>query len=139
MSESSLWYEVLTNPEACCMKWAAEADYVMPVLTQGFLQEIHSKTPSGDSGLLPTSPLLNKFMYNLLRARYAEGGCRNTMVRPVVPRGAAGAAVTGCAAVKTDLLLRMAWVVAEEERLAGRARGMLTEVAKRHSVAAAAE
>ncbi len=73
LGESSLWYEVLTNPEACCMKWANEADYVMPVLTQDFLTEIHGGA-GGDAaeGLLPTSPMLNRYMYTLLRARCVD-------------------------------------------------------------------
>ncbi len=71
LAESSLWYEVLTNPEACCMKWVGEADYVMPVLTEEFLDEVHGGGQGGGQGqqLLPTSPMLNRFMYTLLRAR----------------------------------------------------------------------
>ena len=36
LNEVSLWYEVLSDPQACCLKWAAEADYIMPVLTPMF-------------------------------------------------------------------------------------------------------
>ena len=71
LNEATLWYEVLVNPEACCMKWTSEADYIMPILTPKFLREIHGQI-TGDSeslGLLPTSPILNKYMYNLARSR----------------------------------------------------------------------
>ena len=63
LNEVSLWYEVLSDPQACCLKWAAEADYIMPVLTPMFLQEIHCNGPNdgGDDGLLPTSPMLNRY------------------------------------------------------------------------------
>ena len=62
MNEATLWYEVLSNPEACCMKWVSEADYIMPVLTPKYLQEIHgiNNTLEETAGLLPTSPVLNK-------------------------------------------------------------------------------
>lgn len=43
LNENTLWYEVLVNPEACCMKWASEADYIMPILTPKFLREIHGQ------------------------------------------------------------------------------------------------
>ena len=83
LNESTLWYEVLVNPEACCMKWASEADYIMPILTPKFLQEIHGKIcGNNDSlGLLPTSPVLNKYMYNLARSQYTQNGCKNLKVR----------------------------------------------------------
>lgn len=43
------------------MKWTAEADYIMPILTPRFLTEIHGKIEGTDNaGLLPTSPILNK-------------------------------------------------------------------------------
>ena len=70
LNESSLWYELLTSPEACCMKWANEADYVMPILTPGLLQQFHGKGNDNDSQeLVPTAPVINKYMYTLLRAR----------------------------------------------------------------------
>lgn len=47
LDESSLWYEVLVNPEACCMKWANEVDYAMPILTPQYLTEIHSGISNG--------------------------------------------------------------------------------------------
>merc|ERR1711862_162950 len=59
LNEATLWYEVLVNPEACCMKWTAEADYIMPILTPRFLTEIHGKIEGTDNaGLLPTSPMV---------------------------------------------------------------------------------
>ena len=82
LNEATLWYEVLVNPEACCMKWTSEADYIMPILTPKFLREIHGQI-TGDSeslGLLPTSPILNKYMYNLARSQYTQNGCKNLKV-----------------------------------------------------------
>ena len=85
LNETTLWYEVLVNPEACCMKWASEADYIMPILTPKFLREIHGQISgnSGSMGLLPTSPILNKYMYNLARSQYTQNGCKNLKVRPL--------------------------------------------------------
>ena len=74
MNEPTLWYELLVNPEACCMKWANEADFVMPVLTPKFMHEIHhgSAVEGEDGGLLPVAPQLNRFLYTLMRARYGH-------------------------------------------------------------------
>ncbi len=131
LAETSLWLEVLTQPEACCMKWAGEADYVVPVLTPDFLEEIHRGEGGGGVSLLPTSPLLNRFIYTLLRARFVDSGCRNTAVRPVIPSSLVPT-VGGCKAVRTDPLFRMSWteLAADGERLRGRTRAMLAEVAK---------
>ena len=61
LNETSLWYEMLTNPEGCCMKWSAEADYIMPILTPKFLMEIHGHRRENDADdFLPTSPILNR-------------------------------------------------------------------------------
>ncbi|CAM6055073.1 unnamed protein product [Sphagnum tenellum] len=124
LNEASLWYEVLVNPEACCMKWVNEADYVMPILTPKLLTEIHVGGIN-EAGLLPTSPSINRFMYTLLRARYTEAGCRNTMIRPIIPEEHL-AKVGQASAVKLDPLFRSAWVSLEETRLQKRLQGMLS-------------
>jgi hypothetical protein len=52
---------MLTNPEGCCMKWSSEADYIMPILTPKFLQEIHGNRDENDNAeFIPTSPILNR-------------------------------------------------------------------------------
>ena len=131
MNETSLWYELLVNPEACCMKWVSEADYVVPVLTPSFLREIHNNRSNADSSnLLPTSPMLNRLVYQLMRARYAEAGCRNTMVRPVIP-AEYNAVVSVDKVVRLDPILRLVSVPTDGDRLEKRARGMLAEAKKR--------
>ena len=113
------------------MKWVNEADYVVPVLTPKFLQEAHSGEISIDS-LLPTSPIINRYMYTLLRARYTEEGCRNTMVRPVIPEEFLSL-VGQCTAVKRDPLFRLVWTPLNEDRVLARVRGMLVECGKRRN------
>ena len=62
LNESSLWYELLVHPEACCLKWANEADYVMPILTPNLLKEFHGTQGDEDNGtLVPTSPVINRY------------------------------------------------------------------------------
>eukprot|EP00096_Caligus_rogercresseyi_P012480 TRINITY_DN5232_c0_g1_i1.p1 TRINITY_DN5232_c0_g1~~TRINITY_DN5232_c0_g1_i1.p1 ORF type:complete len:445 (-),score=113.80 TRINITY_DN5232_c0_g1_i1:2759-4093(-) len=132
LNEVGLWYEVLKNPEACCNKWTNEADYIMPILTPELLDNFHGGAGDEDEGgssLLPTSPLLNHFIYNLARARYTENGCRNTMIRPLIPleylKGVGQSQV-----VRRDPLLRCVWIPLKEERVLGRVKGMLTEFSK---------
>lgn len=62
LNETTLWYEMLTNPEGCCMKWSSEADYIMPILTPKFLMEIHGHRDENDGDeFIPTSPILNRY------------------------------------------------------------------------------
>jgi hypothetical protein len=52
---------MLTNPEGCCMTWSSVADYIMPILTPKFLQEIHGNRDENDNAeFIPTSPILNR-------------------------------------------------------------------------------
>lgn len=132
LNEVSLWYEVLSDPQACCLKWAAEADYIMPVLTPMFLQEIHCNGPNdgGDDGLLPTSPMLNRYLYILARAQYTQAGSKNLKVRPVIPHSVLRQ-VRMSNAVKIDPLLNSSWVPLNEERVTRRLTGMLKEWVRR--------
>jgi len=129
LDEHTLWYEVLANPEACCAKWIQEADYVMPIITPNLLTEIHSKAgeESANGSLLPLSPVLNRFMYNQLRARFSAAGCKNTMVRPVIPQE-----MITCVReiVEKDLLLRVVWVTTVEDQLIKKIRSMLANMAR---------
>ncbi len=114
------------------MKWANEADYVVPILTPNLLREFHGA--AGDvvdsDGLVPTSPVINRFVYTLLRSRYVDAGCRNEVVRPVIPLKYVST-VGGSSAVKKDPLLRLVWVSMSKDKFAGRLRGMLAEHAKK--------
>lgn len=131
LNEVSLWYEVLTNPEACCLKWSYEADYIVPVLTPKFLHEIHGEgVDSDDDGLLPTAPILNRYMYTLARTQYTQSGCKNLKVRPVIPPEVLREVRTSNA-VKIDPLLNSSWVPLNEERFVPRIRGMLNEYMRR--------
>lgn len=134
LNELSLWLELVTNPEACCMKWVSEADYVMPLLTPQFLSEIHAgnsreeeEEMCSSSSLLPMSPLINRFMYTLLRARFANEKCRNKSVRPVIPTNYERQ-VGNSTLVKQDPIFRLVWVSQEAEKLKGRIRSMLCAV-----------
>jgi len=132
LNEATLWYEVLVNPEACCMKWASEADYIMPILTPKFLREIHGQI-TGDSeslGLLPTSPILNKYMYNLARSQYTQNGCKNLKVRPLIPLHCL-TKVKNSNAVKMDPLLAHTWKALREDLVKSRFKSMMAECVKR--------
>jgi len=126
LNEVSLWYEVLINPEACCLKWIYEADYIIPVLTPKFLHEIHGEDLDSDDCLLPTAPILNRYMYTLARTQYTQAGCKNMKVRPVIPPEVLREVRTSNA-VKIDPLLNSSWVPLNEERFVPRIKGMLNE------------
>ena len=133
LNESSLWYELLVSPEACCVKWASEADYVMPILSPNIVREFHGAATLEDEeagGLVPTSPMINRFMYTLLRSRYVDAGCRNEVVRPLLPTQYVSL-LGGSSAIKTDPLLRLVWVPLREDKVKARVRGMLAETAKK--------
>jgi len=131
LNEATLWYEVLVNPEACCMKWSSEADYIMPILTPKFLTEIHGNIQGSDNaGLLPTSPILNKFMYNLARSQYTSNGCKNYKVRPLIPAQCLSP-VKNSNALKLDPLLAHTWKVLKQDQVQSRLRAMMAECVKR--------
>ena len=138
LNESSLWYEMLVSPEACCMKWASEADYVVPILSPNVVREFHGAATAGGDGeeggsLVPTSPLINRFMYTLLRSRYVDAGCRNEVVRAVMPTQ--HLSLLGASpAIKNDPLLRLVWIPLREEKVKARLRGMLAETEKKRSL-----
>ena len=138
LNESSLWYEMLVSPEACCMKWASEADYVIPILSPNVVREFHGAAMAGGDGeeggsLVPTSPLINRFMYTLLRSRYVDAGCRNEVVRPVMPTQHLSR-LGASPAIKNDPLLRLVWIPLREEKVKARLRGMLAETEKKRSL-----
>jgi len=140
LNEVSLWYEVLTDPQGCCLKWAYEADYIMPVLTPMFLQEIHcnsgsnlNQQESADEGLLPTSPMLNRYLYILARSQYTQAGSKNLKVRPLIPPTVLRQ-VRMSNAVKIDPLLNSSWAPLNEERVKRRLNGMLKEWLRRQQL-----
>jgi len=140
LNEVSLWYEVLTDPQGCCLKWAYEADYIMPVLTPMFLQEIHCNSGSNlnqqegaDEGLLPTSPMLNRYLYILARSQYTQAGSKNLKVRPLIPPSVLRQ-VRMSNAVKIDPLLNSSWAPLNEERVKRRLNGMLKEWLRRQQL-----
>merc|ERR1719233_2750602 len=56
LNELELWHALLINPEGCLMKWLDEMDYVMPILTPQYLQDLHdSSIPAGPPA--PVEPL----------------------------------------------------------------------------------
>jgi len=84
LNEVELWHSLLLNPEGCLMKWLEEVDIVMPILTPVYLQELHDNSiPAGPPA--PTSAMINKYIYTLLRSDYVARGCQNTKVRPAIP------------------------------------------------------
>jgi len=85
LNEVELWNALLVNPEACLMKWIDEMDYVIPILTPEYLQDLHNPSiPAGPPG--PTSAMINKYVYTLLRSEFVSHGCQNLKVRPALPR-----------------------------------------------------
>jgi len=85
LNELELWHALLINPEGCLMKWLDEMDFVMPILTPQYLQDLHdSSIPAGPPA--PTSAMINKYIYTLLRSEYVAQGCQNTKVRPCMPQ-----------------------------------------------------
>jgi len=83
LNEVELWNALLLNPEACLMKWIDEMDFVMPILTPEFLQDLHSPSVGPPA---PTSAMINKYIYTLLRSDYVSNGCQNKKVRPLIPK-----------------------------------------------------
>jgi hypothetical protein len=84
LNEMDLWNAILQNPEACILKWLDEMDFIMPILSPELFKDLHQ---AGDTGgpPAPTSPLINKYIYSLLRTQFVSNGCKNLKVRPLLP------------------------------------------------------
>jgi len=84
LNEFDLWNALIQNPEGCIVKWLDEIDFVMPILSPQLMLDLHQggemRGPPG-----PTSALINKYIYALLRTQYVSNGCQNTKVRPLMP------------------------------------------------------
>ncbi len=117
------------------MKWTSEADYIMPILTPQYLREIHGNTTDQDAaqGLLPTSPILNRYMYNLARSQYTQNGCKNIKVRPLIPPQII-AEVRNSNAVKMDPLLTHTWIPLTEDKLHNRLRSLVNEFVRKNGI-----
>ena len=102
----------------------------MPILTPNFLRDIHSDINDSGAGLIPTCPLLNKYMYNLARSQYTRNGCKNYKVRPLIPTQFLGS-VKNSNAVKLDPLLTHTWRVLKEDQVKPRLVAMMKECIKR--------
>lgn len=86
LNEIDIWNAILLNPEACLLKWLDEMDFVMPILTPRFLQELHNNSSGPEGPPAPTSPLINKYIYTLIRSQFVSNGCKNIKVRPILPQ-----------------------------------------------------
>lgn len=131
LNEVELWNALLVNPEACLMKWIDEMDYVMPILTPDFLQDLHNPNiPPGPPG--PTSAMINKYVYTLLRSEFVANGCQNSKVRPAMPVEFVEQ-LYRCKPVQAEPLFKM-WKHTDLQTMQTRLRAMIKIWAKNHEV-----
>lgn len=131
LNEMELWNQLLLNPEACLVKWLDEMDYVMPILTPQFVQDLHN--PSLSAGPpAPTSPMINKYIYTLLRSEYVSNGCQNVKVRPAMPEQWVEQ-LYKCKPVMTEPLFKM-WKHTDLESMRSRLGAMIKIWAKKQDI-----
>jgi len=131
LNEVELWNQLLLNPEACLVKWLDEMDYVMPILTPQFLQDLHNPALSAGPPA-PTSPMINKYIYTLLRSEYVSNGCQNIKVRPAIPAQFIEQ-LYKCKPVMTEPLFKM-WKETDLETMKSRLSAMIKMWAKKNDV-----
>lgn len=129
LNELELWNSLLLNPEACLLKWLDEMDFVMPVLTPQFLQDLHSPS-TGASPPAPTSPMINKYIYILLRSQYVSNGCQNQKVRPILPSEYVNQ-LFQCKPLISEPLFKM-WREADLDTMRSRLGAIIKLWAKKH-------
>merc|ERR1719350_1136019 len=131
LNEVELWNQLLLNPEACLVKWLDEMDYVMPILTPQFLQDLHNPALAAGPPA-PTSPTINKYIYTLLRSEYVSNGCQNYKVRPAMPSQFIEQ-LYKCKPVMTEPLFKM-WKETDLETTRSRMAAMVKMWAKRNQM-----
>jgi len=131
LNEVELWNALLVNPEACLMKWIDEMDYVMPILTPDYLQDLHNPSiPPGPPG--PTSAMINKYVYTLLRSEFVASGCQNFKVRPALPSEFVEQ-LCRCKPVQAEPLFKM-WKHTDLQTMKSRLGAMIKIWAKKHDI-----
>lgn len=131
LNEVELWNALLVNPEACLMKWIDEMDYVIPILTPDYLQDLHNPSiPAGPPG--PTSAMINKYVYTLLRSEFVSNGCQNLKVRPALPMEFVEQ-LYRCKPVQAEPLFRM-WKHTDLQTMRSRLGAMIKIWAKKHDI-----
>jgi len=131
LNEVELWNALLLNPEACLMKWIDEMDYVMPILTPDYLMDLHNPTiPAGPPS--PTSAMINKYIYTLLRSEYVANGCQNFKVRPALPIEFVDQ-LHRCKPVQAEPLFKM-WKHTDLVTMRNRVKAMIKIWAKKHDI-----
>jgi len=113
------------------MKWIDEMDYVMPILTPEYLQDLHNPSiPPGPPG--PTSAMINKYVYTLLRSEFVANGCQNLKVRPALP-SVFVEQLYRCKPVQAEPLFKM-WKHTDLQTMRARVGAMIKIWAKKHDV-----
>lgn len=131
LNELELWEALILNPEGCLMKWLDEMDFVMPLLTPDYLRDLHDPSiPTGPPG--PTSSMINKYIYTLLRSDYVAKGCQNTKVRPAIPPQFVDQ-LYRCKPVQAEPLFKM-WKKADLQTTKKRVTAIIKIWAKNHEL-----
>jgi len=131
LNEIDLWNALIINPEACLLKWVEEMDLVMPLLTPEYLQDLHNPSvPSGPPA--PTSQMVNKYIYTLLRTEYVSSGCQNLKVRPIIPKPFIEQ-LCRCKPVLAEPLFKM-WKDCEEATMKSRVTAIIKIWAKKRGI-----
>jgi len=131
LNEIELWNTMLVNPEACLMKWTDEMDFIMPILTPDYLQDLHNPNiGSGPPG--PTSSMINKYLYTLLRAEFVSNGCQNMKVRPAMPKEFSDQ-LHKSKPVQIEPLFKM-WKHTDIPSMKSRVKSMITIWAKKNQI-----
>lgn len=130
LNEVELWNALLLNPEGCLMKWIDEMEFVMPILTPDYIQDLHNPTIPGPPA--PASAMINKYVYTLLRSEFVANGCQNMKVRPAMPKQYLDQ-LYKCKAVLTDPLLKM-WKHTDIPTMRARVGAIIKIWAKKHEI-----
>ncbi|XP_063536149.1 uncharacterized protein LOC134745939 [Cydia strobilella] len=80
--------EVYQNPERFIREYVEKADYVVPILTTGYLSAIRTHNTSAPSTNGNLDHKYVNYVYNLITGQYIYAdGCLNKKVRSVLPEG----------------------------------------------------
>ncbi|XP_077289010.1 uncharacterized protein LOC143913217 [Arctopsyche grandis] len=80
--------DVLTNPEQYIRYYFDEVNYVIPILTEGYLKTIRSPMAVCSSSTNNIDCSYARFIYTLMSSDYINGsGCINRKVRCILPLG----------------------------------------------------
>ncbi|XP_014248616.1 uncharacterized protein LOC106666163 [Cimex lectularius] len=77
--------KVLSNPENFIINYFHKMDFIIPIVTEGYLARIGGEPAKNCSTLSSLDPQYIEFIHDLILKYYANNKCKNDKIRTIIP------------------------------------------------------